>query len=153
MMVPYRNLNYKAQKSAMVLSCLDIQDIHGINGIILNFIIASSIAQAQYIGLEILLEMRSSVVQNPVGEHSKTTLHIFIVVFRQMHLMELTFSGFNILRFLAVANFANINSDETFCPVGYSLVIIPNSVRGVCHQSLIKYWRKQSEFFLESYHS
>ena len=34
------------------------------------------------------------------------------------HLLELTFSGFDFSWFLAVANFANINSNEYFCPVG-----------------------------------
>ena len=33
--------------------------------------------------------------------------------------MEIIFSVVNFLRFLAVANFANINSNESSCPVGY----------------------------------
>ena len=41
------------------------------------------------------------------------------VVFRQIAPEELSFSGFNFSRFLAVANFANINSNEQFFPVGY----------------------------------
>ena len=41
-----------------------------------------------------------------------------------MHLLELTFGGFNFSRFLAVVNFANINSNEKFCPVGYICALI-----------------------------
>ena len=35
--------------------------------------------------------------------------------------MEVIFSGFKYFAILAVANFANINFNEYFCPVGYLL--------------------------------
>lgn len=35
------------------------------------------------------------------------------------HLLELVLVGLNFWRFLVVANFVNIDSNEKFCPVGY----------------------------------
>ena len=48
-----------------------------------------------------------------------TIAHFSFVVFRQIAPEELNFCGSNFSRFLAVANFANINSGEYYCPVGY----------------------------------
>ena len=36
--IPYRNLNYKAQKSAMVLCSLDIHRINGLQRILVFFV-------------------------------------------------------------------------------------------------------------------
>ena len=47
-----------------------------------------------------------------------TIMHFFGVVFRQIAPEELNVSGFNFSQILAVVNFANINSNEQFCPVG-----------------------------------
>ena len=38
--------------------------------------------------------------------------------------MEVIFSGFKYFAILAVANFANINSNEYFCPVGYDRKVL-----------------------------
>ena len=58
------------------------------------------------------------MVRIPVrGVFANQFLHIFSVVFRQLHLFELTLSGFIISRVLAVANLANINSNEAYCRV------------------------------------
>ena len=41
------------------------------------------------------------------------------VVFRHVEPGGIYFGGFKSFAILAVANFANINSNEYFCPVGY----------------------------------
>ena len=64
------------------------------------------------------------MVQNPVGEPLLNNFTHLQCYFRQMQLLELTFTGFNFSRFLAVVNFANINSNEKFCPVGYICALI-----------------------------
>lgn len=115
--IPYRN--YKAQKFAMVLSSLDI---HGINGSRTTLVFLGLMNRQLYSSFVERRTLKRDVGGlNPSwGSTNITILHIFSVVFRQMHLLELTFSGLNFSRFLAVANFANINSNETFCPVGYN---------------------------------
>ena len=45
--------------------------------------------------------------------------HYSSVVVKHVAPEGVNVSGFNFSRFLAVANFANINSNEYFCPVGY----------------------------------
>mgnify|MGYP001791861721 CR=1 FL=1 len=45
-------------------------------------------------------------------------------------MLEEIFSGFKSFAILVIANFANINSNEYFCPVGYSIVNLLCSVNG-----------------------
>ena len=72
--------------------------------------------------LKLCLESEGRV---PVGEHSFTSSVLFS---GNQHPLKLTFSGFNYSRFLAVANFANINSNESFCPVGHYVLLVFDEV-------------------------
>ena len=73
---------------------------------------AGSIAQSWSVEFDVGHDIRRLVVRVTV------TLHIFSVVSRHIAPDRTNFCGFNFLRFMAVANFSNINSNESFCPVG-----------------------------------
>ena len=57
-------------------------------------------------------------VQSHLGEHLVTNFTHLQCCFQVIAPVgTITFSGLNISQFLTVANFANINSNEIFCPV------------------------------------
>ena len=65
------------------------------------------------------------MVRVPIEEHIFTSSVLFS---GKWHLLEQTFSRFNFSRFLAVANFANIDSNESFCPVGYVITLMYHGI-------------------------
>ena len=54
---------------------------------------------------------------------AKNVHHSSVLFSGNKHLLDISFSGFRFFAVLAVANFANINSNEYFCPVGYILFL------------------------------
>ena len=114
----------------MLLSSLDI---NGLNGLRLNLgFFGLSLAQWQCYGHSDGIQKVGG--SNLSGGYQETHVYHSPVLFSGVqHLLAISLSGVKIFAILVVANFANSNSNEQFCPLGYTIMSAT-----LIHQGVIK---------------
>ena len=115
----YPTLQQLKLQGIKIWDVLSSLDIHRLNVLRMTLVFFES----QNKWLQSCVLKRRSCNRKITGSHpmgqSVTTL--FSIVAGNKHLWKISFSGFKFFAILAVKNFANINSNEQFCPVGYSV--------------------------------